>query len=143
MTLRNPRSPADSRTGSVLPFRHDGQITCRISRSAMSSSLSKNICLSENRKTCFKSRVPCSARGALRHRHGRGARDAVDALARQANALKADGQSVWSCPPDAGDKFVDDFTSDGGYQARHSRESAEQAVKPSRGECRMIRLNLW
>ena len=67
----------------------------------------------------------------------------MDALARQANALKADGQAVWSCPPDAGDKLVDDFASDGGYQARHTRESAEQAVKPSRGECRMIRLNLW
>ena len=43
------------------------------------------------------------ARGALRHRHERGARDAMDALARQANALNADGQAVWSCPPDAGD----------------------------------------
>jgi len=38
----------------------------------------------------------------------------MDALAQQANALKADGQAVWSCPPDAGDKRVDDFTSDGG-----------------------------
>jgi hypothetical protein len=38
----------------------------------------------------------------------------MDALARQANALKADGQAVWSGPPDAGDKLVNDFTSDGG-----------------------------
>jgi hypothetical protein len=32
---------------------------------------------------------------------------------------------------------------DGGYQARHSRESAKQPLKPSRRECRLFRLNLW
>ena len=80
----------------------------------MSSSPGENISVSENQKTCFNSRRPALTGGALRHRHGRGARDAMDALARQENALQADGQAVWSCPPDAGDKRVDDFTSDGG-----------------------------
>jgi len=32
---------------------------------------------------------------------------------------------------------------DGGYQARHTEESAEQSLTPSCRECRLIRLNLW
>jgi hypothetical protein len=32
---------------------------------------------------------------------------------------------------------------DGGYQARHSRESTKQPLKPSRRECRLYRPCLW
>jgi len=38
----------------------------------------------------------------------------LSALRRVDESIFADGQAVWSCPPDAGVKFVDDFTSDGG-----------------------------
>jgi hypothetical protein len=38
----------------------------------------------------------------------------MDALARQANALKADGQAVWSGPPDAGDNLWVTSPGDGG-----------------------------
>jgi hypothetical protein len=35
----------------------------------------------------------------------------------------ADGEVVWSCPPDAGDKLVgDDPAGDGGLKARHTEE---------------------
>src|SRR5882724_2734197 len=44
------------------------------------------------------------SRGALRDRHERWRRDAMDASARETNAFDADGQAVWSCPPDAGVK---------------------------------------
>jgi hypothetical protein len=32
---------------------------------------------------------------------------------------------------------------DGGQKARRTGENAKQPLKPSRGECRMSRLNLW
>jgi hypothetical protein len=46
------------------------------------------------------SRYPGSARGALRVVTNAG-RDAMDALAQATNAADADGESVWSWPPDA------------------------------------------
>jgi len=54
--------------------------------------------------------------------------------------LLADGEAVWSWRPDAGAKFATALTrraGDGGKKAR-SPGSAEETVKPSRGECRMI-----
>src|SRR5215472_15806209 len=45
--------------------------------------------------------------GAYRDRHGRGKRDAMDAAAPSTKGANADGQVVWSCPPDAGVKPVD------------------------------------
>ena len=63
---------------------------------------------------------------------------------RETNALHADGQAVWSWRPDAGVKFPEGRSGgDGGYQARHPGEITEQPLKPSRRECRLIRLNLW
>jgi hypothetical protein len=50
-------------------------------------------------------RYPDSTRGATAHRHGRGSRDAVDAtVAGLAGGVVADGEGVWSRPPDAGVK---------------------------------------
>ena len=40
--------------------------------------------------------VPCPSRGAFRDRHGRWARDAVDADGALTKALEADGEVVWS-----------------------------------------------
>ena len=50
----------------------------------------------------------------------------MDALISQASDTDAYGQAVWSCPRDAGVKFVgDDPASDGGKKARFTGESTE------------------
>ena len=65
----------------------------------------------------------------------------MDALV-QDECTGADGQAVWSCPPDAGVKFAgDDPASDGGKQARYTGESTEQPLKPLRRECRSVSAN--
>src|SRR5260370_36285026 len=46
--------------------------------------------------------VPLPARGALRDRHERWVRDAMDAVARETNVASADGEAVWSWRTDAG-----------------------------------------
>jgi hypothetical protein len=43
--------------------------------------------------------------GALRDRHGRWVRDAVDADVLTTNSADADGEVVWSLRPDAGVEF--------------------------------------
>ena len=68
-------------------------------------------------------RVP-PARGALRDRHETWAGMRWMRRPRMTSAAGACGKTAWSCPPDAGVKFVDDFTSDGGYNARYTGEIA-------------------
>jgi hypothetical protein len=87
-------------------------------------------------------RRPALTTRAYRDRHDtwRGMR--WTRLGRKACGMSAYGQAVWSCPLDAGVKFVDDFTGDGGYQARYTGESAEQPFKPLRGECRSVSADL-
>jgi hypothetical protein len=81
-----------------------------------------------------------STRGAYRDRHGRRKRDAMDVSARKTSAADTYGKIVWSWRPDAGVKLVrDERGSDGGYQARHSRESAYTPSNRSCRECRMFR----
>ena len=46
--------------------------------------------------TSTDSRVPPRLRGALRDRHERWVRDAVDVVARETNVASADGKAVWS-----------------------------------------------
>ena len=74
-------------------------------------------------------RVPPSPRGALRDRHERWVRDAVDALAAQDERCPdADSKIVWSAPRrwcQVSRKFS---RGDGGYQARHTGESTIYAV---------------
>ena len=41
-------------------------------------------------------RIPPPIRGALRDRHGRWERDAVDAMSHETNETIADGEIVWS-----------------------------------------------
>jgi hypothetical protein len=57
----------------------------------------------------------------------------------------ADGQAVWSWRSEAGAKFLRSklLRNDGGNQAMVTGESAEYAVKPLRGEGRVVWLNLW
>jgi hypothetical protein len=51
-----------------------------------------------------------------------------------------------SCGPDLPtlrSSLRDDLASDGGYQARHSEESAKQPLTPLRRECRGVATYLW
>src|SRR5262249_9027605 len=87
-------------------------------------------------------RHPASAGGAYRDRHGRGKRDAVDArrlsaLCAWTKAYLADGQAVWSCPPDAGVKSCGTFrkatvANKPGTPGR----ARSKPLKPLRRECR-------
>jgi hypothetical protein len=75
----------------------------------LSSPFCKNISVFQNGKSGLKARCPVPARGALRGRHERWVRDAMDAAASgaqaQTNEVEADGKIVWSWRPDAGVKF--------------------------------------
>ncbi len=60
-------------------------------------------------------------------------------MARQANALDADGEVVWFWRSEAGAKVAKMLTrlaGDGGNQAMVTEESTYKLLKPSRGECR-------
>ena len=54
----------------------------------------------------FLSPVLFLQRGALRDRHERWERDAMDAACHETNDVIADGEIVWSWRPDAGAKFA-------------------------------------
>jgi hypothetical protein len=77
-----------------------------------SSPTAKNISISFFPKLVFPADVPRLSRGALRGRHERWARDAVDvselqrAIRAPANNSDADGQAVWSWHPDADAKVA-------------------------------------
>jgi hypothetical protein len=99
-----------------------------------SSPAAENISISFFPKLMFPVDVPCSSRGALRGRHERWARDAVDvselqrAIRAPANNSDADGQAAWSWHPDADAKLVTTLSrraGDGGQKARRTGESAE------------------
>jgi len=79
-----------------------------------------------NANQVYVSRRPALSGGAYRDRHGRGAGcDGRDGFTGRVTPL-ADGEAVWSWHPDAGVKSLgDDPEGDGGYQARHTEESAE------------------
>jgi hypothetical protein len=63
--------------------------------------------------------VPRLSRGALRDRHERWVRDAVDVAARETNVIVADGEVVWSWHPDADAKSCrDGWQGDSGKKAR-------------------------
>jgi hypothetical protein len=59
-------------------------------------------------------------------------------LARETNALEADGKGVWSWPPDAGVKFVEDDPR--ATVATKPATPGERAISrnPSRRECRIV-----
>jgi hypothetical protein len=79
-----------------------------------SSRVCENILLFRSENQAYMVAVLLPIRGAFRDRHERQQRDAMDAMTCLTKHVVAYGQAVWSCPPDAGVKFVDDFTSDGG-----------------------------
>jgi hypothetical protein len=49
----------------------------------------------------------------------------MDVAVRPTSDAGTDGEIVWSCPPDAGVKPVDDVTGDGGNKARFTGESTK------------------
>jgi len=76
---------------------------------------------------------PCPApkRGALRDRHGRWQRDAVDAMARETSEARADGEGVWSWHPKAGAKLATMLAhraDDGDNKVWFTGESAQDTV---------------
>jgi hypothetical protein len=99
-------------------FFQNGQI----SKKLVKPLLQKYFCFSEWQISA-KGRCPVPTRGALRGRHERWVRDAMDAAASgaraQTNEVEADGKIVWSWRPDAGVKSVGIFPAgDGGKRAR-------------------------
>ena len=69
---------------------------------------------------------PVSTRGALRDRHERWKRDAMDAIDHETNDVIADGEVAWSWRPDAGvksAKMLPHLAGDGGKKARFTGES--------------------
>jgi hypothetical protein len=62
----------------------------------LSSPLIKNILFFRNRESIYIHGHPALTRGALRGRHGRWVRDAVDVAVSLTNDIQADGEVVWS-----------------------------------------------
>jgi len=62
----------------------------------VSSPVSKNILFLALVETAIQLAHPVPIRGAFRDRHGRWARDAVDAMEPLTNRPRADGEVVWS-----------------------------------------------
>ena len=64
----------------------------------------------------------------------------MDAMHRRTNDVVADGEVVWSRPPDAEAKraSLDKRTRDGGKKARSPRRARRTPLKPLRGEGRMF-----
>ena len=121
----------------------DGQITTRPSK-PLSSPQNENISLFQKCKSGVGKAVSCPQEGriAIVTDVGCGMRW-TRRCARRAQP-DADGQVAWSRSPDAG---INPWASsrargDGGYQARHTGESAKQPLTPLRGECRRVSANL-
>jgi hypothetical protein len=78
-------------------------------------------------------------------RHDTWGGDAVDAMARATNVAGADGEVVWSRPPDAEVKLAMMLGITPMMGARKPGPQGELDIsrKPSRRECRLIRLHLW
>jgi hypothetical protein len=69
----------------------------------------------------------------------------VDVAACETNMVRADGEVVWSRPPDAEAKraMMLRITQATGARKPGPRGELDISRKPSRRECRLIRLNLW
>jgi hypothetical protein len=62
----------------------------------VSSATRKNISVFRKCNSVYIIVHPAAVRGALRDRHGRWQRDAMDALGRKTSDTDADGKTVWS-----------------------------------------------
>ena len=89
---------------------------------------------------------PVHSGGADHDRHERGTGCGGRLFSRKACAEAADGQAVWSCFPDAGDKPCESSARRRGLKSPVPRGEHGAAVKPLRRECRMSRpclTDLW
>jgi hypothetical protein len=109
------RSAASGASKVALKGCGEKLISLSLSKSSGISNLhSQNFIFrfSELRAYVCRSRAHKEGRFAIVTNVGAGCDGRVGS--RETNAADADGKAVWSCPPDAGDKLVDNFTSDGG-----------------------------
>ena len=95
-------------SASDLPDKQNENRACVLC--ANCPSCQSAACARRCRKTQINStlRRPAFTKGALRDRHERRKRDAMDAAARATSAAEADGEVVWSWRPWAGVKFAND-----------------------------------
>src|SRR5262249_49720683 len=93
----------------------DGQVTSYY-RNLSQAPSAKIILFSRSANQAYGPPRPAAIRGALRDRHGRGRRDAMDALARNDEALPMrTAKACGPVPPTLGSSFADDEPrSDGG-----------------------------
>jgi hypothetical protein len=90
--------------------------------------LQKDFCFLLTQITGLMAAIPCPMRGAFRDRHGRWARDAVDADALLTNSADVDGEVVWFRRPGAGVKLAKSFAGDGDNKPV-TEESTKETVK--------------
>ena len=88
--------------------------------------------------------IPPPARGAYRDRHGRWKRDAMDVKASSdVRCIRGLRRRVVLAPLGWCQVCkVMILAGDGDYQVTDTGKSAQQALTPSRGECRLLRLHL-
>src|ERR1700730_10412514 len=87
---------------------------------------------------------PASSRGAFRDRHGRRARDAVDALATQDERRFGGRRSRVVLTPRRWRQACGRYSAgDGGKKARSPGRARRKPLKPLRREGRMFSVNLW
>ena len=138
MTVDGPDSRHRPTFGS-----HPAMI-CPTSRAARILSISgrKNISVFRNVESGLWSSRPASVRGADASSRTRGGMRWTRGWC-ETSIVGADGEIVWSWPPDAEVKLRGyEPRDDGGKKARSPGRS-RISRNPSRRECRMIRLNLW
>ena len=89
--------------------------------------------------------LSCLIEEGRTRRHERGGGMRWTRARRQTTGARADGEVVWSWRSDAGAKFammlrITQMT----VATKHGHRGARRKpLKPSRRECRLIRLNLW
>ena len=137
--------PPQDEVGAGFTARNlpDGQINC-VSTKSKSSIPAKNILIFRNCKSVYIHGYPALTRGALRGRHGRWVRDAVDADgAADESTLSGRRSRVVLTPRrwcQASRKYP---RGDGGKRARSPGRARNKPLKPLRGESRMFPVNSW
>jgi len=99
--------------------------------------------VSERPKSTAHLRRPAFTKGALRDRHERRKRDAMDAAARATSAAEADGEVVWSWRPWAGVKFANDDLQTTVTKKSWTPRRARSSVNTIAQGMSMFRLDLW
>ena len=135
---------AGARNDVVETFVYPTGKSMRVALDGLSSPFNKNILIFRNIESAYIHRHPAPTRGALRGRHGRWVRDAVDAgsafdewcdSGRRSRVVLTPRrwcQVSWKYP-----------RGDGGKRARSPGRARNKPLKPLRGESRMFPVNSW